>query len=171
MINRECGDCTLCCKLVPVKELDKPASTRCIHQRQIKGCLVYHTPKMPLSCHIWNCRWLVKNDTDDLARPDRSHYVIDIMPDFVIAVDDGKNIKIQVVQVWVDANYPDAWKDPRLKAYMMRRGEEGIATMIRYNSNDAFIIIPPKMNTGNEWIIRKGDMREKSELNKLLLEE
>ena len=167
-MKRQCGDCTLCCKLVPVKELDKPADTRCKHQRAIKGCLVYHTPKMPLSCHVWNCRWLVNNDTRDLARPDRSHYVIDIMPDFVIALDGDKKIPIQVVQIWCDANYPDAWKDPRLKAYMIRRGEEKIASMVRYNSYDAFIVFPPNMTSEKQWMIRSGDMREKNELNKLL---
>jgi hypothetical protein len=165
---RKCGDCTLCCKLLPVAELNKPASTRCKHQRQIKGCLVYHEPNMPVSCKVWNCRWLVNNDTADLARPDRSHYVIDIMPDFVVALDQGRNIKIQVVQIWCDTNHPDAWKDPRLKEYMIRRGAEGIASMIRYNSNDAIVVIPPNMTKENQWVIRGGDMREKEDLIKLL---
>jgi hypothetical protein len=169
-VTRECGDCTLCCKLVPVKEIDKPANTRCKHQRQIKGCLVYHTNKMPFSCHVWNCRWLVNADTHDLARPDRSHYVIDMMPDFVIALDGDKKIQIQVVQIWCDANYRDAWKDPKLKAYMMRRGAEGIASMIRYDSYEAFIVFPPNMTAEKQWMIRSGDMREKSELIELLEE-
>jgi hypothetical protein len=167
-VKRQCGDCTLCCKLVPVKEIDKPANTRCKHQRQIKGCLVYHTNKMPFSCHIWNCRWLVNDDTHNLARPDRSHFVIDIMPDFVIALDGDKKIQIQVVQIWCDANYRDAWKTPSMHDYMMRRGAEGIASMIRYDSYDAIIVIPPNMNSEKKWMIRSGDMREKSELNKLL---
>jgi hypothetical protein len=169
-MTRECGECTLCCKLLPVLELDKPANIRCKHQRQIKGCLVYHTNKMPLSCHVWNCRWLVSDDTHDLARPDRSHYVIDITPDFVIAVDRGENIKIQVVQIWCDANYPDAWKDPRLKAYMMRRGAEGIASMIRYDSWRAIIVIPPNMTIEKQWVVRTGDMKEKEDLIKILNE-
>jgi len=32
-MNRTCGGCTLCCKLLPVRELKKPANTRCQHQR------------------------------------------------------------------------------------------------------------------------------------------
>jgi hypothetical protein len=169
-MKRECGDCTICCKLVPVKEIEKPANTKCQYQRQIKGCLVYHDHRMPLSCRVWNCRWLVNNDTNDLARPDRSHYVIDIMPDFVIAVENGRQIPIQTVQIWVDPKHPDAHQDPRLRQYLLRRGEEGIVGQIRYNSDDAIIIIPPNMNIEKKWIIKDGDMREKDELNKLLME-
>jgi hypothetical protein len=170
-MTRKCGDCTLCCKLVPVKELDKPASTRCKHQRQFRGCLVYHSDEMPFSCSLWNCRWLVNNDTADLSRPDRSHCVIDIMPDFIIAMENDKKIQIQVVQIWVDANWPDAWKTRAMHDYMMRRGAEGIASMIRYSSDDAIIVFPPNMTSEKKWMVRSGDMREKSELNKLLMED
>ena len=42
---RKCGDCQLCCKLVPVADnlvgLHKPANTRCPYQRHHKGCTIY----------------------------------------------------------------------------------------------------------------------------------
>jgi hypothetical protein len=80
---RECGDCQLCCKLVPVPEIGKLAGQRCKNQRFRKGCALYHTPFKPITSNTWNCRWLVNDDTADLPRPDRSHYVIDINPDYL----------------------------------------------------------------------------------------
>lgn len=162
---RQCGDCQLCCKLLPVhgglrvngKDLPgnfhKPAGERCPHQRFKKGCAVYGKPKMPPACRLWNCRWLVNDDTDALSRPDRSHYVLDITPDFITLRDDnnGSQRNIPVVQIWCDPNYRDAWRDPHLLAYLERRGRDGIAALIRFNSKDAITLFPPSMAEDRQW--------------------
>lgn len=150
-MTRTCGECTLCCKLISVVELDKDAGQRCEHQRMGKGCAIYE--RRPMSCRFWNCRWLVEDDTADLSRPDRSHYVVDIMPDFVTAVphDGGEKVNVQVVQVWVDPKYPDAHRDPALRAFLARRGEENIAAIIRYNGTEGFVLAPPAMSGDGEW--------------------
>src|SRR2546423_255596 len=110
-MTRACGDCQLCCRLLPVKGiLNKPAGARCKHQKFGKGCMVYHRPGMPPECAIWNCRWLVNDDTADLPRPDRAHYVIDLIPDYVTLVNDetGEKQNVEVVQVWIDPKHPAA---------------------------------------------------------------
>lgn len=154
-MNRSCGDCQLCCKLVPVRELNKIAGQRCQHQRVGKGCTVYQRPAMPLSCRLWSCAWLKQpGDTAAMSRPDRAHYVVDIMPDFVTAQDHatGKTTNITVVQVWVDPNYPDAHRDPALRAYLDRRARErGEMALIRYSDTDAFVLMPPSMTASGEW--------------------
>jgi hypothetical protein len=152
-MKRECGDCQLCCKLLPVPPLQKKAGERCKHQKFGKGCAVYHTAKMPFECGVWNCRWLVNDDADELSRPDRAHYVIDVMPDFVTVNNDGTGNKqnIQVVQVWIDPNHPDAHRDPALRRWMFRRAQEGIATIVRYNAKDAIVIFPPPFDENGEW--------------------
>jgi hypothetical protein len=159
---RKCGECTLCCKLIAVRELGKEAGQRCDHQRHGKGCSIY--PRRPPSCVFWNCRWLVEDDTADLSRPDRSHYVIDVMPDFITATpnDGGEKMHVQVIQVWVDPKYPDAHQDPPLRAYLARRGEEGIAAIIRYSGTDGFILAPPAMNKGEWCEIRNTTMRDET---------
>ena len=152
---RHCGDCNLCCKLLPVRALGKGAGERCRHQRHT-GCRVYHKQGMPPECAIWNCRWLVNDDTAELSRPDRSHYVIDIMPDFVEAGDDRRpdapRQTIEVVQIWVDPKYPDAHKDPALRAYLERRALEGKIGLIRYNASDAFALVAPSLTAEREWL-------------------
>lgn len=154
-MSRQCGDCQLCCKLLPVRELDKGANTRCQHQRHGKGCAVYNRPAMPFSCKAWNCRWLLEDRTEDMRRPDRVGYVIDVMPDFVTMRNDlsGELHHIPVLQVWVDPARPDAWRnDPDFKKYVARMGEaERLCAIIRNGSVDAVFLAPPNINSTGEW--------------------
>src|SRR5215467_12304608 len=127
-MTRQCGECQLCCKLLPMKagqdritsktaevlmesglakpaefdgmlrDFDKPAGARCPHQRHHKGCGVY--ARRPFSCRVWNCRWLAGDDAADLSRPDRVHYVIDIMPDVIRVSQEGEPpIDVPAIQV------------------------------------------------------------------------
>lgn len=145
--NRRCGECTLCCTLLPVKALGKGANTRCAHQRGL-GCNIYRKEGFPGECALWNCRWLINDDAGDLQRPDRSHYVIDIVPDFV-TTGDTRAIKIPIVQVWCDPRYPDAHRDPALRAWIIR--QRGFAALIRYNDVDALFLLPPYMSDTGDW--------------------
>jgi hypothetical protein len=151
---RQCGDCQLCCKLLPVHSLGKLAGQRCGHQRVGKGCMVYQQlGRVAPECKLWNCRWLVSDDTENLSRPDRSHYVLDLMPDFVTLRDDntGEARHIEVVQIWVDPKHPDVHRDPALRAYLERRAEEGIAGLVRWDNEAAVAIFAPALSADHEW--------------------
>lgn len=150
---RQCGDCQLCCRLLAVRPLNKLAGQRCVHQKFKVGCKVYGTATMPNECTLWSCVWLFGGDTDGLARPDRAHFVVDIVPDFVTAVDNETGVEtlIPVVQVWIDPAYPDAHRDPSLRAYLDRRGRDGFAAIIRYNETDAITLFPPSLSTDGQW--------------------
>jgi len=170
--TRRCGGCTLCCRLLPVHHgaqvngvdlpgsWHKPAGERCQHQRSGKGCAVYQKAGFPVSCALWNCRWLVNNDTADLARPDRSRYVIDITPDFVTLTDKADAsvppVKVEVVQVWCDPKHRDAWRDPALLAYLMRRGADGVAAIIRWSASEGMVVFPPNMAGDGQWHEERG---------------
>jgi hypothetical protein len=149
-MRRECGGCTLCCKLLPVRELDKVAGERCRHQRTGKGCAVYNSRAMPSACHFWNCRWLVNDDTADLSRPDRSRYVIDLLPDYVTVIDDvtGERTNVEVIQIWCDPKHPNAHRDPALRRYLERRHAEGKFALVRYNEADAISLL---LDTEGTW--------------------
>lgn len=169
---RQCGGCTLCCKLLPVHDgalingkrmrgnLDKLAGERCPYQRHHKGCAVYNTAKMPACCKMWNCRWLVNDDTGDLSRPDRSHYVLDIMPDYVTVVDNatGERHKVEVIQIWIDPRYPYAHRDPALRRYLERKGKMAI---VRFNSSEAIHLMPPSMASDGQWHELEGKSEER----------
>lgn len=152
--GRSCGACTLCCKLLPVPPLDKPAGQRCKHQRHGKGCAIY--ARRPDPCKVWSCRWLAEHATAGMPRPDRCHYVIDMETDKVVLTpnDGGKEIIIDMLQVWLDPAFPDAWDEPYLRAYIARIGEEfGMGALIRTNSSDAFSVFPPAISSDREWHI------------------
>jgi hypothetical protein len=162
---RQCGDCQLCCRLLPVRELEKTANTKCRHQTFAKGCGIYHKPGMPPSCALWNCRWLVNNDTEKMSRPDRTHYVIDIVPDCIkLIVEPGAEpIVVEVVQIWCDPKFPDAHRDPDLRAYLERRGREGIAALVRYSSADAMALFPPSMASDGQWHEQAGETYKRAD--------
>ena len=152
-MTRQCGSCTLCCKLIPVEELSKKAGQRCQHVRAGKGCSIY--ARRPLSCREWSCLWLIGVQGDDrqplaLSRPDRVHYVIDEVPDIVRIRDDqtGEVRQIDVVQIWCDPKFPDAWQDPALLDMLER---VGIVALVRYDSEKGFGLFPPTRSSDGQW--------------------
>jgi hypothetical protein len=150
-MNRHCGSCNLCCSLLPVRSLGKKDGQRCKHQSHARGCKVHaDLGRVSPECRLWNCRWLV-NDAGDTKRPDRSHAVIDIMPDYIKARDDvtGEIDEILVVQIWIDPRYPDAHKDPALREWLDRNQE---IALVRYSAENAIILFPPSRN--REWMVK-----------------
>lgn len=149
---RKCGDCQLCCKLLPVRELDKPANQKCPHQKFGVGCTIYSN--LPRSCRLWSCQWLVGGEgTQHLPRPDRAHFVVDIMPEFItLAPHDGSPAtQVPVVQVWLDPRFPDAWDNDGLRRYLEKRSDQGFAALVRLNSRDGFVLVPPRMSSKGQW--------------------
>jgi hypothetical protein len=84
-----CGECTLCCKIMSVKEFDKPVNTWCKHATKKKGCGIYET--RPHMCRIFQCGWLHQNMPAEF-RPDRIHGLI--------------TADITSIQIHEDVGYP-----------------------------------------------------------------
>lgn len=170
--RRRCGGCTLCCTLMPIKEIAKKAGERCRHQTAA-GCGVYRRPDlMPRSCHLWNCRWLVDDDTADQLRPDASHLVIDMLPDFVSLTNNetGQSEPLEVVQVWCDPAHRDAHRDPLFRAYVERRAAEGKATIVRFSSSDAVTLFAPAFSDDGQWHEIRGNAESEADHHRRLAE-
>lgn len=149
---RKCGDCQLCCKLVPVKEIGKLADTRCHHQKVGHGCDVYRKPGFPFSCLSWNCAWIVgRPETRDMRRPDRAHYVLDTTMSYVRQTDNvtGEVTEWPALQVWCDRDYPDAWRDPALLNFIEAKAMPAI---IRYDSRAGLTVVPPSLTDNGQWL-------------------
>lgn len=155
--GRHCGSCTLCCKLLPIKELAKAGGERCRFQRfhQAGGCKVYQTKAMPDACKLWSCRWL--SDPQLTQRPDRAHYVVDILPEFIRMEQEGKVRDLQALSVWVDPGHWDAvFHDPDLRAYMDAMAHEsGLFFILRRSEypEEGVFVAPPSL-TGDGWFFR-----------------
>jgi hypothetical protein len=94
---RECGKCSLCCKVFPVavEGLNKPGDTWCQHCKPGKGgCGIYDS--RPPICREFQCGWLMWDNMPDVWFPARSKMVVTNM--------EGTTI------VTVDPDYPNAWR-------------------------------------------------------------
>jgi hypothetical protein len=162
-LHRACGDCQLCCKLLPVESLHKIAGVKCQHQRVGKGCMIYATK--PHECHWWNCRWLLDDNTGNLPRPDRAHYVLDVMPDFVHQVhEDGRRVDFPVMQIWCDPAFPNAWREPRCMAYIEWVAKERqMGTIIRWGRESALTVFAPCLTFDGEWHEVTGQIKPENE--------
>jgi len=94
--GRQCGECTLCCKVFTVAELNKPAGRWCEHCSVGKGCNIY--PDRPAACSGFNCSWLVTAWIGEDWKPSRSGLVLHTDP------------KLKRVLVRVDPDQPNAWQ-------------------------------------------------------------
>jgi hypothetical protein len=63
----------MCCKLMGVPELEKPANRWCPHCDVGKGCMIYKS--RPPSCQKFQCLWLQSQMAEEL-RPDQTHVVL-----------------------------------------------------------------------------------------------
>jgi uncharacterized protein len=90
---RQCGECSLCCKLPAINELNKPANTWCRHvDHDCGGCSIYQD--RPSVCRGFTCGWLEDLDFGDEWFPAISKMVITSPP----------------LCVNVDPAFPNAWK-------------------------------------------------------------
>lgn len=64
----ECGECTACCTLSVVEELDKKAGVTCEHCVLTKGCSIY--AKRPKVCKEFECAYLQGGRSIN-TRPDK----------------------------------------------------------------------------------------------------
>ena len=150
---RSCGECNLCCKLLPVKGLHE-SNKWCQHAVKGKGCAIY--ADRPGACRAWACMWLSESETSDrwgLRRPDKCHFVIDEGAD-VIGINGEQ---VATMQVWVDPGYPTAWRaDPGLKRLIEDFAKQGVATMLRYGDIRGRVVLAPPL--GN-WEERESEYR------------
>lgn len=102
-MTRECGTCTLCCKVMGILELDKPKGVWCEHVLQGRGCGIY--ADRPHSCRVFSCLWLLEPTLGEEWKPEKSKLVI--VPDN----------DTRATRVYVDAATPNAWmREPYLSA-------------------------------------------------------
>jgi hypothetical protein len=94
--ERSCGTCTLCCKVYPIKALEKPAAKWCTHCMPGKGCSVWGE-QQPDQCRSFFCQWMYDATLGPEWKPDVARFVMNIQ--------DGK-----ALMVAVDPGHRNAWK-------------------------------------------------------------
>jgi hypothetical protein len=94
--GRECGTCTLCCKLVAVTALKKPPGTWCSHCVRGKGCGIYET--RPDECRTFHCHWMLEKGLTPDWKPEKTK--------FVLVTSEGGHMT-----AFVDPGFPGAWRN------------------------------------------------------------
>lgn len=93
--GRECGSCTLCCKVYNVVELGKAAGKWCSHCKPGRGCTIHDT--LPNECAAFNCLWKTMPSMSMQWKPDQSKMVLTLHPE------------TNNIHVVVDPGLPSAW--------------------------------------------------------------
>ena len=111
--QRQCGDCSLCCKVLGIPELEKPKDSWCPNFTAGIGCRIY--VDRPPSCHNFSCRWLNDPSMGPEWKPSTCKMVVDSKPSlFVVHVDPA------VTQPWRAEPYFSVLK--RLSAQGLTKG-------------------------------------------------
>jgi hypothetical protein len=111
MTERRCGDCTLCCKVMAVEALDKPAGRWCSHCKPGRGCLTYET--RPEECRNYSCLWLTDPSFSEHWKPSRSKLVLTLSADGI--------------EIRGDGGFPDAWRKEPYRSEIARLAQAGEA--------------------------------------------
>lgn len=143
--NPHCGTCSLCCKLPPVPAIEKPGFKWCKHAKpgSNHSCTIYD--HKPSDCTWWNCYYLdclVSGQTPPFDRPDRTHYVVDMLLDVV----DWNGRDYPTIQVWEDPSYKGVWRDDkRLVKFIERAASQEVLTLIRHSPTLGTVVISPPL--------------------------
>jgi hypothetical protein len=65
----------MCCKVLPVAALQKPAGTACVHLARGGGCGIY--AERPHACRSFECVWLMDPEMPHRFRPDQTKVMLD----------------------------------------------------------------------------------------------
>ena len=89
----KCEKCTLCCKLLPIEQLEKHASVLCKFCND-DGCIVYST--RPEACKNFKCYYLSNENLSPELRPDKCHMIFEKIDNYNIylALEDPEYIGV-----------------------------------------------------------------------------
>jgi hypothetical protein len=98
--RRACGTCSLCCKVLNISELAKPAGQWCTHCRPGKGCGIHAT--RPFVCRGFYCEWMISKGLGPEWRPEQAKFAL-------FKTNSGTNGGRRLT-AHVDPGYPAAWR-------------------------------------------------------------
>ena len=106
---KDCGDCSLCCKLIEVKPLNKPADTWCEHCTK-QSCAIWE--KRPEICKTYNCLWRTTPEMTDDLQPSKCKVAFEVHEEGVAIAH-------------VDVDRPEAWRKPPVIGVILKLVQEG----------------------------------------------
>lgn len=133
--KKPCGGCTMCCHIIPVRELGLEAFTHCPHELTFPharpGCAIYN--ERPSSCRVWSCQYALEGWDDEL-RPDRCGVVIDPHADLIrlTPTAGGETLEMPAAQFWAAPGYEDVFRRRPVLAAVLAALESAPVVVWRY---------------------------------------
>jgi hypothetical protein len=123
------GDCTLCCKVMAIEELAKPAGAWCQYCKPGRGCRIYAS--RPIECQTYSCLWLMDDRLDAQWKPNRSKLVLTTSQDGI--------------EIRCDPGFPDAWRREPYRSEIHKwavAGEARDVTVLVITSEKMILVTP-----------------------------
>lgn len=133
-INKECGECTLCCELLPIPEINKPENVLCGDCVLGKGCGIYNS--RPESCRNFNCLYIEDTEMNEILRPDNCNVIFE-------------RITTKIYLAINHYNNPTAYKSEVVMDYIQTLNREGVSVVSTSFTNEA-----------NEFFLAEGHVKE-----------
>jgi len=126
---RQCGDCSLCCKVLGIPELEKPKDVWCPNFAAGTGCRIYGT--RPPSCRDFVCQWLNDPSMGPEWKPSISKLVLDSKP--------------RLLAVHADPAVSKPWRAEPYNSVLKRLAAQGLArgTIVMVIERRRSIVILP----------------------------
>ena len=135
--NRECGKCTVCCKVLTIDdpEFQKLPGVICQHCKTGSGCKIYDTRPSP--CRRFFCGWRTLRDMDDKWRPDKSGIMVRFQTAFVPPGYEPVGFQFLVfgrTDVITPAfiNYVSILVSKRIPVFLAMRGPDGFSDVLAF---------------------------------------
>ncbi|MBM3506972.1 MAG: hypothetical protein FJX64_04465 [Alphaproteobacteria bacterium] len=131
--GRSCAGCTICCKLIQVRELDKPRLTWCTHCDKSQGCTIYAT--RPNGCRTFYCGWMMTPDLGQHWKP--------LHCKMVLTYEKAANR----IAVHVDPGRLTAWREEPYYSDIKQWARHALANqgqVIVWAGNRVFAILPDR---------------------------
>ena len=116
---RDCGDCTLCCKLPAIKDF-KEGYSWCKNCDIGKGCKIYETRPKP--CIDFDCMWKDERTNEEL-KPNKVGF-------FIADEGDPKNLTLYTEEYKLKSIIPHLQRNQ-----FYNKDDECMGFVIRYNNN------------------------------------
>ena len=137
---RDCGDCSLCCKVIHVESLRKPAGTWCQHcsKGSATACQIFRKPERPYECGKFQCTWTKQYDWPEMMKPSKSRMVFE-------------DIDSKILLVTCDPDMPSGWKESLpIKRFLKKLALGGKAVVIRAGK-ETHTLLPRGMTNEQVW--------------------
>ena len=109
--GKACGTCNMCCKVLEIEEIKKPAGPYCPNCNVGAGCAIYAT--RPTVCRDYECLWKGDRGMSVQMRPDRIGTIL---------MEDEDSEEYRAV---CDPEKPFAWRNPLVFKHLVAIAKTG----------------------------------------------